>query len=227
MAYVKNTTWVDGTGGGTRIDAADLNNIEDGIFAAAATADAAAFVHAASGYWHVSPYLARATSPAPFAAANIAWNAPFRFPVAVSVTAIAFTVCGAATGTTPVYRLGLYLGDGTNGFPNTLLDQATVAADSIGDKTWTLGTPQAIAAGALIWVAVALQGVGASGGTARVGASVPGLQPTYVSGASWIGGALSTGCRISASGAFTSSPSPTVSADDASRFPYPAVRISL
>lgn len=30
--YVKNTTWADGPGGGTSIDAADLNKIEDGIF---------------------------------------------------------------------------------------------------------------------------------------------------------------------------------------------------
>lgn len=41
MAYTKNPTWVDGEGGGTRIDAADLNAIEDGIFNAAAVADAA------------------------------------------------------------------------------------------------------------------------------------------------------------------------------------------
>jgi hypothetical protein len=30
--YVRNTTWADGQGGGTPIDAADLNKIEDGIF---------------------------------------------------------------------------------------------------------------------------------------------------------------------------------------------------
>ena len=41
MAYTKNPTWVDGEAGGTRIDAADLNAIEDGIYNAAATADAA------------------------------------------------------------------------------------------------------------------------------------------------------------------------------------------
>ena len=34
MAYTKNTTWVDGESGGTRIDASDLNNIEDGIYTA-------------------------------------------------------------------------------------------------------------------------------------------------------------------------------------------------
>lgn len=34
MAYTKNTTWVDGESGGTRIDADDLNNIEDGIYTA-------------------------------------------------------------------------------------------------------------------------------------------------------------------------------------------------
>lgn len=34
MAYTKNTTWVDGESGGTRINASDLNNIEDGIYTA-------------------------------------------------------------------------------------------------------------------------------------------------------------------------------------------------
>lgn len=41
MAYTKNPTWVDGEGGGTRIDASKLNAIEDGIFNSAATADGA------------------------------------------------------------------------------------------------------------------------------------------------------------------------------------------
>lgn len=36
MAYTKNPTWVDGDTGGTRIDAADLNHMEDGLEAAAA-----------------------------------------------------------------------------------------------------------------------------------------------------------------------------------------------
>lgn len=34
MAYTKNPTWVDGTGGGTPITAASLQHIEDGIAAA-------------------------------------------------------------------------------------------------------------------------------------------------------------------------------------------------
>lgn len=41
MAYVKNATWQDSPSTATPITAAKLNNIEDGIFAAAATADAA------------------------------------------------------------------------------------------------------------------------------------------------------------------------------------------
>ena len=41
MAYVKNPTWQDGEAGGTRIDAADLNHMEEGIEAAALTADSA------------------------------------------------------------------------------------------------------------------------------------------------------------------------------------------
>jgi len=32
IPYVKNPTWADGSGGGTSIDAADLNVIENGIF---------------------------------------------------------------------------------------------------------------------------------------------------------------------------------------------------
>lgn len=41
MAYTKNPTWVDGVAGGTRIDAANMNAWEQGIYDAAATADAA------------------------------------------------------------------------------------------------------------------------------------------------------------------------------------------
>lgn len=41
MAYVKNPTWQDGVAGGTLITAAALNNIENGVQAAAATADTA------------------------------------------------------------------------------------------------------------------------------------------------------------------------------------------
>lgn len=32
IPYVKNPTWADGSGGGTAIDAADLNKLEDGVF---------------------------------------------------------------------------------------------------------------------------------------------------------------------------------------------------
>lgn len=32
VPYVRNPTWADGSGGGTRIDAADLNVIENGIY---------------------------------------------------------------------------------------------------------------------------------------------------------------------------------------------------
>lgn len=42
MAYTRNPLWVDGRGPSeTRIDAADLNNIEDGLVAAASIADSA------------------------------------------------------------------------------------------------------------------------------------------------------------------------------------------
>lgn len=34
IPYVKNPTWADGSGGGTSIDAADLNKIEAGVFEA-------------------------------------------------------------------------------------------------------------------------------------------------------------------------------------------------
>lgn len=225
MAYTKNPTWVDGEGF-TLIEAAELNNIEDGIAAAHALADAAALVRVASGYWHTSPYLTPA-STAGLVAANIAWSAPFRFPVDASVTAIGFEVTGVAAGTSPVYRIGLYLSDGTDGLPGTLFEQTTVAADSIGVKTWTLSTPRAITAGALIWVAFALQGVGAGSSRMRMGQSVGGLMPTHANGASWLAEARYTGCRFTSTGAFTSNPGATVSADDAMRFPYPAVRISL
>jgi hypothetical protein len=42
MAYSRNPTWVDGVGGGTRIDASPLNRLEDGLVAAAAVADGVA-----------------------------------------------------------------------------------------------------------------------------------------------------------------------------------------
>lgn len=48
MAYSRNPTWVDGVAGDTRIDAVDLNNIEDGLVAAANTADSAATAAAAA-----------------------------------------------------------------------------------------------------------------------------------------------------------------------------------
>ena len=32
IPYVKNPTWADGSGGGTAIDAADLNMIENGVY---------------------------------------------------------------------------------------------------------------------------------------------------------------------------------------------------
>ena len=41
MAYSRNPEWQDGVEGGTRIDAANLNHMEEGIESAAATADSA------------------------------------------------------------------------------------------------------------------------------------------------------------------------------------------
>lgn len=52
MAYVKNPTWANSSSGGTPISAAALQHIEDGLFAAAAQADAAVAAEIApAGAW--------------------------------------------------------------------------------------------------------------------------------------------------------------------------------
>ena len=172
------------------------------------------------GYWHYSPYL-----PTPVGAAwpiiNRAYVSPNFFEQEVSITALAVNV-SAAGAASNVVRIGVYSA-AANGTPGTILGQGTVAGDSTGYKTLTLGTP--ITLSGFFWIVAAPQGSGAPGST-WLTTPTKGWVPQFDdNGASYVGAtvALWSG-YFSSSGSFTDNP--TITWEAASRTPYVPVRIT-
>lgn len=109
-----------------------------------------------SGYFAQSSAILTASNNA--AILNRAYAAPMVFPTGTVISALAIYVSSAAASGN-VARIAIY--NDNNGVPGTVHSQSTLAADSIGAKTWTLPTNYTVSR--LFWVAVAIQGSGAAG----------------------------------------------------------------
>lgn len=173
-----------------------------------------------SGYWCYSPYLATPSGTA-WPIINRAYISPHFFPESVDITALAVNVAGAGTSGN-VIRLGIYAA-GSDGLPSTVLAQGTVAGDSTGYKTLTLGS--AVTISGFFWLAAAPQG-SSSPGVTWLSTNVKGLFPQFDdAGASFAGTSVTTwSAYFSSSGSFTDSP--TLTQEATARLPYIPVRIT-
>ena len=169
--------------------------------------------------WYTSPILSGSPTGAAWPIINRAYLAPFCFTAATTITALGVYVV-AASAAANVVRLGIFRNSGWA--PAAITEQGTVAGDSIGFKTVTLGSPVSVSAGEVVWVAACPQGSGAPGSTWLGAAAYFARTPD--SGASWAGGFGSASIYFASTGAFTSSPTPSF--ESAARHPAVAVRVS-
>lgn len=175
--------------------------------------------------WQITPYGGMPTGAA-FAALSRVQYTPFYLPDGTGITAIAINVTSAGAASN-VVRLGLYNADPTTKLPTTVLDQGTVAADSTGFKTLTLGaTRTPSGADGLFWVAACPQGAGAPG-SVWMCAGGPGFLPQHDVASSWAGLVVPyPSFRLdSVTGAFADNPV-VVSDGGTQRFIYAAVRVA-
>ena len=181
-----------------------------------------AIVREGNTQWHQSPYITGATGTA-WPIINRTYYTPFYFATSVEISAIALNVTVGGTASN-VVRLGLYSSSSTTRMPATILAQGTVAGDSTGTKTLTLGTAQTVSG--LVWVASCPQG-STSPGSTWMATSVPVGQLPLIgeTAASWAGTyPINISWFFAESGTFADNP--TLSVDSASRVPVVAVRIT-
>jgi hypothetical protein len=170
------------------------------------------------GWWHGPPNSGSPSGTA-WPIIDRLYGTPFAWAQAVTISALAVNVTAAGAAGV-VLRIAVFALE--NGIPTTLLAQGTVAGDSTGTKTLTLGSPIAVAASTPIIVFVGPQGVGAAGSAWYATLSLTwGFLPE--NGASWAGG-FQQGMYVSASGALLSNPSFSVEGNN--RYPYVVVRLS-
>lgn len=169
-----------------------------------------------STFWQVPPYIALPVGTS-WPLLSRAYFVPVSLKPGTVITALAINV--TATGATGnVVRLGIFSDNG--GTPGTILDQSTVAGDSLGVKTWTLSS--AFTPTGLFWLAACPQGSGAAGG-AWLGSVPVYSMPTTDSAASWGGQSNVAVGFATAASTFTSNP--TMTWEQQNRFPYIGMRV--
>lgn len=173
------------------------------------------------GYWHRSLASDDNPSGAAFPIINRMYVTPIYISEPCTVTGLALNMTAAADASN-VVRLGLYQA-GSDGYPGTILDQGTVAADSTGAKTATVSI--AVTPG-WHWLAAAPQGTGAPGSTWQfTGRHAMNRFRSTASDASWVALASTTALYSAFSSTFTDSP--TMTRDTSSnRIPLIAMKVA-
>jgi hypothetical protein len=174
--------------------------------------------------WHISPYT--------IGPSGVAWPVlhrmmvtPFYFQREVTITAIALNVTAAAAASN-VIRLAVYAPGLGASILGNVLAQGTVAADSTGNKTLTLGS--SITVQGLVWVASCCQGAGSPGEIWFTTPISPGIVPHgNDNGASWTNGIISgwEGSVDPITGAFVNNQAISIGSDS-NRIPFVALRIT-
>lgn len=174
-----------------------------------------------AGAWFVSPYVSEPGATAAWPIIDRAYFTPMYFPNATDVSALAIYVAAAGAASN-VVRLAIFDDDGS-GKPGTVLDQGTVAGDSTGTKTLTLGA--SVTVSGLYWVGAAPQGAGSPGSTNMTRGTL-GAVPTGDTGASWASGGLAHYWAMYqyTPGVFNSSP--TITYETSQRMPTIGVRVA-
>jgi hypothetical protein len=176
-----------------------------------------------SGRWSASSRLALVPAGNAWPIINRAYFIDFPIPGPVTVTAIGYSVGPTPAAAGNVIRFGIWADN--DGTPGTLIDQATVAADVAGAKTWTLTTPFN-ATGARFWLAAGPQGTGSPGNAWLSVPSSAGHSPTAESGATYTASTYNPMCMYqSFSGVFTSNPTLSYDSDNG-RNPHLMVRFA-